>query len=412
MLKSRIVFLTLFTFFTVFTVSCYAENEKAESYFTDGVQKYIKGDIDGAIFDIENSLKLDKENKKYSSFLVKMLVEKGSEYYLQKKLKEALPYFEKAKKISPDNEKVKEMYDVIYKELFPTSETQNVQKVESSEEMRKLFIEFQKQQQNLISTVLGPTEQTLKEIISKVGDERREFLNILSKRDESVKQAFKENRDIINRNFVIAILVFIIGIIIVVIVFSYVSSRLSARREAILLQHQERIISNLLQQNVGSVQLIDETTSPLKLIEGSHPKDRVKGVEIIEAELVEETDTEIAQRLLIPFLEDKDSKVRATAAKALYKYNSNKALQILKDMSKSKDRVTRLNAAWSLGEISSDLSAEILLDLINDTDYHVKRVVLKFLQRILKTNKSISPVLSEKISKVITDARIKEGWIT
>jgi len=265
---------------------------------------------------------------------------------------------------------------------------------------------------NSLKKKIKHIEQTLKEIISKVGDERREFLNILSKRDESVKQAFKENRDIINRNFVIAILVFIIGIIIVVIVFSYVSSRLSARREAILLQHQERIISNLLQQNVGSVQLIDETTSPLKLIEGSHPKDRVKGVEIIEAELVEETDTEIAQRLLIPFLEDKDSKVRATAAKALYKYNSNKALQILKDMSKSKDRVTRLNAAWSLGEIGSDLSAEILLDLINDTDYHVKRVVLKFLQRILKTNKSISPVLSEKISKVITDARIKEGWIT
>ncbi|MFH1823803.1 MAG: HEAT repeat domain-containing protein [Candidatus Firestonebacteria bacterium] len=412
MFKTLITFFTFLTLFISFTVSCSAD-ERAQNYFTDGVQKYIKGDVDRAIFDIENSLKLDKENKKYISFLVKMLVEKGSEYYLQRKLNEAFPYFEKASKLSPEDKKVKEMHNIIYKELFPTAEIQPIQKTEPSyEEMAKLFAEFQKQQQKLISTVLGPTEKTLESIISKVGDERREFLKAIVKRDEDIKQAFKENQKIISKNFSITILIFIIGIIFVVIVFSYVSARLSARREGILLQHQERIISNLLQQNVGSTQLIGESSSPLELMEGSHPKDRVKGVEIIEAELVEETDADIAQKLLVPFLEDNDDKVKATASKALYKYNPNKALQILKEMSKNKNRVVRLNAAWGLGEIGSDLSAEILLNLINDVDYHVKRVVLKFLQKILKTNKDNLPVsLSARISKELTDVKIKEGWV-
>ena len=59
------------------------------------------------------------DDAKYKNFLVKVLVEKGSEYYLQKKTREAYPYFEKAKQYDPENKKVNDMYSALRKELFP-----------------------------------------------------------------------------------------------------------------------------------------------------------------------------------------------------------------------------------------------------------------------------------------------------
>ncbi|OGF44321.1 MAG: hypothetical protein A2452_05875 [Candidatus Firestonebacteria bacterium RIFOXYC2_FULL_39_67] len=391
----------------------YAASDSAEKYFESGLQKYIKGDAVASIKELEDAVRYDKGNAKYKNFLVKVLVEKGSEFYLQKKTKEAFSCFEKARQYDPDNKKVNDMYSVLKKELFPGTNTiENISPKENTEVLSKMLAEFQKTQQQLIDKSFGNKDQTLKGVLDKSSEERQQFLNYLMKRDDDIKNVIKDSQNVVTRNFNSAIIMFILGIIAVTAGLVYFSFKLSAKREASFLQHQEKILLSMVKNTEVNTNKMLSASSPFELIEGSHPKNRVKGVEIIEAELVDEVDYEVAQRLLVPFLEDKDYKVRANAAKTLYKYNHEKALEILKSMGKSKERFERLNAVFALGEIGDAETSKILLSLIEDNDYHVKRNVLKFLQRTIKTKKEIfQEELFEKISKKLTEIKIKEGWI-
>ena len=390
-----------------------AGNDVAEKYFEAGLQKYIKGDATASIKELEDALKFDKGNAKYKNFLVKVLVEKGSEYYLQKKTREAYPYFEKAKQYDPENKKVNDMYSALRKELFPDGNApENTSTKASNEEISKMLVEFQKAQQQLIDKSFGSKDSTLKGVLDKSSEERQQFLNYLMKRDDDIKTVIKENQTVVTKNFNSAIIMLIVGILVVATGLVYFSFKLSAKREASFLKHQEKILLNMVQNTEVNTNRMLSASSPFELIEGSHPKNRVKGVEIIEAELVDEVDYEVAQRLLVPFLEDKDFKVRGNAAKTLYKYNHEKALEILESMGKSKDRFERLNAVFALGEISDVETSKILLTLIDDSDYHVKRNVLKFLQKTIKTKKELfEEELFVKISKKLTEIKIKEGWI-
>ena len=393
--------------------SCAADTDIAGKYFETGLQKYIKGDSLASIKELEDAVKLDKNNAKYKNFLVKVLVEKGSEFYLQKKTREAYPFFEKAKQYDPENKKVNDMYLALRKDLFPDGKTpENTVPKASTEEISKMLGEFQKSQQLLIDKSFGSKDQTLKGILDKSSEERQQFLNYLMKRDDDIKNVIKENQTVVTKNFNSAIIMFIVGIFVVATGLVYFSFKLSAKREASFLQHQEKILLNMVQNTEVNTNKMLSSSSPFELIEGSHPKNRVKGVEIIEAELVDEVDYEVAQRLLVPFLEDKDFKVRANAAKTLYKYNSDKALDILKSMGKSKDRFERLNAVFALGEVGDVATSKILLSLIDDIDYHVKRNVLKFLQKTIRTKKEIfeQELLKEIIGR-LTEIKIKEGWI-
>ncbi|MFH1075000.1 MAG: HEAT repeat domain-containing protein [Candidatus Firestonebacteria bacterium] len=390
-----------------------AGTDTAEKYFEAGLQKYIKGDAGASIKVLEDAVKSDKDNARYKNFLIKVLVEKGSEFYLQKKTREAYPYFEKAKQYDPENKEAGDMYSVLRKELFPEgSASDNAFPETNIEKFSKMLAEFQKTQQQLIDKSFGDKEQTLKGVLSKSSEEHQQFLNYQTKREDDIKNIIKENKAAVIKNFNSAIIIFIFGIIVVAVVLVYFLFKRSAKRETSFLQHQEKILQDMVQNAEVNTNRMLGSSSPFELIEGSHPKNRVKGVKIIETELVEETDFEVAQRLLIPFLEDKDFEVRANAAKTLYKYNHEKALYILKGMGKSKNRFERLNSVFALGEIGDMESSKILLSLIEDRDYHIKRNVLKFLQKIIRTKKEIFEAeLFEKISKKLTEIKIKEGWI-
>src|SRR3989339_1415665 len=118
----------------------YAASDSAEKYFESGLQKYIKGDAVASIKELEDAVRYDKGNSKYKNFLVKVLVEKGSEFYLQKKTREAYPYFEKAKQYDPENKKVNDMYSALRKELFPDGKTpENTVPKASTEEISKML---------------------------------------------------------------------------------------------------------------------------------------------------------------------------------------------------------------------------------------------------------------------------------
>ncbi|MFB0525861.1 MAG: HEAT repeat domain-containing protein, partial [bacterium] len=94
---------------------------------------------------------------------------------------------------------------------------------------------------------------------------------------------------------------------------------------------------------------------------------------------------------------DRDSRVRANAGKALYKYNKERGMVVLTEMCKSDDQWMRLSGAWAMGEIGSQSAAEILLSLLQDSWEFVRERAAKSLEKILTQKK-------EEIEKTLLEA--------
>ena len=184
-----------------------------------------------------------------------------------------------------------------------------------------------------------------------------------------------------------------------------------------LLCYQILVINMMQQQSLALSQgggasprlMLTQSSSTRQLIEDPNPLIRAKGVEVIEAELVEEKDSEVAERLLAPFLQDENNRVRANAAKAMYKYKPDVALKVLREMIDAADKWMRVSAVWALGEIGSDDGAQILLDLRDDPEYHVRRRVYKSLQKFQETRKDDMPAeLRDVVDKAVRELAAAE----
>ncbi|MFH2070810.1 MAG: HEAT repeat domain-containing protein, partial [Elusimicrobiota bacterium] len=387
----------------------------SEVYFTQGLKKYLEDkDFDGAIAKFEDALKFDKGNKKAKTFLVKILIEYGSELYLKREYTNALPYLKKAYELSPDNSEVKQMYELTVKQTSPGDVSQ--QDVVSSagagaKDMLNLFTEFQKQQEKVISDYFGPQQQTMVKMISQLDTERKELLTVLA---TGGKELSKISRTLvwggISGILFIALLIFLIGMY---------TNYASAKREAILMKHQEKVLGILKNEFASLSSGIatggtagralpsgQENLCSRELICDPNPHVRARGIEVIEAELIEEqedTAKEIAEKLLVPYLNDPDNRVRANAVKAIYKYNKKLSMETVQSMIRDNNKWMRMSAAWVLGELSDEeTSANLLCDCINDEDDSVKKRIAKSLEKLLSTGK-VSKALTVKVKKIVEE---------
>ncbi len=61
--------------FLLSSIISFGQSDKVSSiYFDRGVQKYLKGDLDGFIEDLEKALEFNPKYEKAKTFLVKVLV--------------------------------------------------------------------------------------------------------------------------------------------------------------------------------------------------------------------------------------------------------------------------------------------------------------------------------------------------
>ena len=135
---------------------------------------------------------------------------------------------------------------------------------------------------------------------------------------------------------------------------------------------------------------------------------RADGVEVIETVV---DDPKTGEKLLTSFLDSKESRIRGNAAKALYKFNKEKAMIILDEMVRSRDMWMRLSGAWALGEVGSATAVELLIMLLEDSEKFVKQRTMKSLEKIIHTKADTLPeVLIGRIGEAMENIR-KKGEI-
>lgn len=94
--------------------------------FDQAIQQYLKGDSNRAIKLLNQSLQYSPTNNQAKVFLLKILVERGSRLFLAKKYKTAYKYLSQAYNMDPDNKQVRQMYELVAKQVAPQDKKNRV----------------------------------------------------------------------------------------------------------------------------------------------------------------------------------------------------------------------------------------------------------------------------------------------
>jgi len=448
-----VFFCVVFLSGMVFTRPVYAQDE-AKKLYKGAEEKYSRGDVDEAISDLESALQIDSRFKKAEELLLKILIAVSTEYYAANDYERAFPYLEKAYIIDPENAKLKYMYDIVSQEMRVREAERKAKELEAQrkaeQEHREAELEAQRKEGELLEKKKQEEEKRKRELEVKerreeekkkrdefeaeMKSEREETEKALLAKKEEVEKAtnkyeetrnkYETSRKRLIRTIILGIvgilLSFLVAIFLIFIIFKYSDRRFEKRWkeeragedefrqrvEKILLGNQERILG-LLEKLSGALRgetkkiVVERPDGTREIITDINPhiRARADGVELIEATV---DDPRVGERLLKPFLEDRDSRVRANAGKALYKYNKEKAMVVLTGMCKSDDQWMRLSGAWAMGEIGSKTAAEILLSLLEDSWEFVRQRAAKSLEKILTQKKEgIEASLLETIASAL-----------
>jgi len=94
------------------------------------------------------------------------------------------------------------------------------------------------------------------------------------------------------------------------------------------------------------------------------------------------TDEKEIVEFLEPFLHHSNSRARANAAKAIFKYKPELALETVRQMIESEDRWEKISAVWVCSRIEGDEAMQILVSLASDIDEGVSELAKQALNEL------------------------------
>lgn len=397
----------------------YAEkvNDVSEIYYRSGATKYAKGDLAGAIGDMEEAYRSAPESKKVKELFAQLLTEQGIRLYESARYKEAEFNLERAVKLNPGLDKANQYFKLVHAKLAPPEPPKEIviqkeeipakkENVAPKPHKFNVAAHSEKTKKNIeVSQLQTPAITAVPEVPVKVIVEKQSFL---SKNSGQVL--------IIGLSIGIVIIVLVISAGIMVLARSWQKQQkqfvskmekiMTAQfnTEKVLVQGKSHLTTNTQHVHDGRISIAE-------MLQDSNPRIRAKGVEIMELELVNE-EHKIAEQLLEPYLNDTHNRVRANAAKALFVHNSDKAKSMLEKMINNEDKWMRASAAWAIGEIGNVESGyEMLKPLLNNPDFHVKRQVLKTLEKLRanedKTKTETSGAKEDQVPQEAVKQKIK-----
>ena len=124
-----------------------------------------------------------------------------------------------------------------------------------------------------------------------------------------------------------------------------------------------------------------------------HPDRRVRANAVESISNIDDIDDDKIVELLMPMLDDFDNRVKANAAKILWKIGGLQMLDILNDMLMNGEKWMKASAAYALGEIGVYQVVDILLSHLDASDIDVKKNIIIALGKT-KESDIIPPISS------------------
>ncbi|HAM38443.1 MAG: hypothetical protein A2539_00710 [Elusimicrobia bacterium RIFOXYD2_FULL_34_15] len=436
----------------------------AKDYFNRGGEKYNQGNLLNAIKDFDASLNLYEEKTVKDVYGLCLTELVGQVYSENNSYEKAIPHIRKLIELFPDELEYRQMYEtanvdkqvvqnietlpgitalpetvqttqpqpaqvqqtqelvqapqsqqssqtVQPQQIEQTQQTPQIEKLYSLIESRlqkneKLLKTYDKKQRDLIQKIYNNAEakreKLLKEMVTSVV--RKENIKTEKALKDTVSSALEKEGAGMKKTLFFTTTLGIVsmgGILgfLVLILTKYIK-----KRSAVILWHGEVGMAESLKQRTEELLLAKKRSLLLP--------SEMEDLRVIEAEIVEKTDAGAAENILSPFLKSNNSLTRAQAAKALFKHNPEKSLDILEDMLEKGDEQARIDSLATLGEIGTVESIKVLLDSINKLKYNEKKIVIRSLMKIVAENKEGIPFyLLEKIDNILSELKEKEGWL-
>jgi len=376
----------------------------------DALKFYQKEEFEKSLKILDILYNKNPEDQNTKNLYIKVLTEAGMDKSLKEDYTGALLYFERAKEISPA--------DALINDLYQT--TKDI--IKSSAPPKKERKKLKSKKRKKIPTVVKAIEiRRLLDIFLKLQQQQNKFLEEFSKQNQNLKTIISEN---LNKNNIlkgemelnrktISNIVYINVIAILVAIFGVgtllylIFKNIALRKEAVLLRYQERLLEafekrkNLTEAEKIPIKEFREKNSP--------PATKLKGIEVIEAELKEDKTIEknIAKKLLKNFINDPSLKIKEKAIRTLFKYDKEEAISIIKELSKtnSKDNILLI---LNLNDLIDDKHLLMLLkNYIENTDEEIKSKSIKIIEGRFSEEE-----IPEEIKSKIQSIKEKEGWIT
>lgn len=400
----------------------------AKEYLDKAKDEQMQGDYKNAVTDmekaLESGLKSYKDQKTAQVILGLCLEEAGFEYYRQGDYEKSLPYLKKLSEFYPEEERLKKLFEGAEKlaasrsgKYLPKIPTE-IEK-QQTQQLSTLLESWSKKQKGLFENYKESSGEQVKGIFLQAEKERESLLAELKQREKELLDIIeKQQRELRQTYLIMTAEIIVLVILVIILVFSV--RHHNSRREATLhnlYDYQQKILSAIESKNIP---FQDRATSgkPLssqelkKALDSIDSQAKLRGIEVIETELISKDECVIGERLLQPFLKDKDLSVKSRAVEVFHKFNPDQALKTLREMSLNPDKTVRLSAVSILSKLNSLGSIPIFLDMQKEPDKEIQRIVIKTLYEINSGRKMKVPdEFQKKIQKFIDDVKAKKEWV-
>ncbi|MBN1384536.1 MAG: HEAT repeat domain-containing protein [Elusimicrobia bacterium] len=404
MIYYRKIFLLTGTAVCILFINLFAQSDSVISYVSKANELYEKGEIKKAIISLEDGMAFNPTSVKIRTLLVKMLVEDSKNDYSKKDYDRAIRSLKRAVDLAPTDKYVKDIYEMV---------------IDAKKKAEAAAAERKSRKPAVTGSRMDTKE--LNKIISSLysyRESQEEWMESYRKSEEMLNKKIAQFESEKKRYIVLMIISLLLG-------FSglglfIVTQRRYAEREQSLSQRENHLLDLMKREDISFAKsvtklalsqysLTDEKISLKEMMVHPNAHIRARGVELLEQELEQKNDPVAATKVLLPFLRDPNNRVRANAAKALYKFNAETAFSILSEMVNNPSRWMQTSAAWALGQILDERSVRILLERLDFLEVHSKRSAVNSLERILKNAKEeISDDLKRTIRKKLKDVVFKE----
>ncbi len=397
-----LLFLLLITATGLFAVSSLEEQ---------GLTAYLSGDLVRATQYLEKAIATNQASPKASVYLIKVYLELSHDYFDKKQYSQALGVLNKALKMSPDNKDIQDIYRWV-NESYQQEKNQKLlakkppkPKPTAKKKVKKTAANALAAPVTLTAVTVEPTKEAVNVVsltatAALIEDHFKAIIK--TQQSELLTEQRAINETVSNRVQSTVNTLLILGgaaVLLILLIFMFIMKR----QRRFFKSEEEHFLGVLNDQNTalakGAVTLASKKAgagaqiSTGEMLSDPNPRIRAKGIELLDQEFqLENTSKEIALKVLNPFAMDPNNRVLGNVAKAMYRYDPNRAKALIKSMLENSNVFMRLSAVWVCGEIGDPIILDMVINL-------AEAVQPPLTQRVKKTLEKIAELKNPEIIK-------------